>query len=707
MLRMISIFLIAAMVLCGLGCDDDFDLEDQLDKSITRIHTERTYFKDEHGRYLFIHGVNVSGSSKFPAGYNPVTYVGKPFPLDQADWNFRMLRDLGFNAIRLVMTWEAIEPVVPGDYDEDYLDYIEQIVAKANEYGIYCLMDMHEDFFSRHLFKLFDDQSALNSLEDPEMRSRGAPFGLNNVVQGDGAPEWVIKLCLPEKDVGGPQWGLPEQLVDDYRKTSDVIDFTLWGVNIFVSVDVNRSFATFFAGRDIYPNYEVAGQNIQDFLQDHFAGAWQQVVRRVAKYPNVIGYDIINEPGGLYIAFTIYALLWREAEFSPSGDLTPELIDRVLERYLESLWRQGWTLEAIDTLRSLLIDYDLLPQSVQQIRQAGFDPMDAKTQFRPNLGAALGLNANFNRNYLQPFHEKVGMAIQEEDPEAVIWLELSLGLPDTGIAGFMASPMIRPEGLKQIVYAPHYYTDIYPMFGSNQPPREFTVEEKRFRDYTEGIEGAIDPSTYALGNPPTVMGEFGTYYNFGGIEQSIAQDYAVSSAILDVYFETYERMLLHHMLWCYSPENTKANGEKWNKEDFSLLGPDQKPRSYTAYSRVYPRFTSGRIKHFHYNSPHHYYDPRPGQPDPYLEFVLEMEAKETDAPTEIFVPPLLFTEGFYVYLSDGQCAFDNETHTLYWFPSRDAPDAVHTIRIRPPYDDYGDNDWTYYINGEQMMEGGQ
>ena len=101
----------------------------------------------------------------------------------------------------------------------------------------------------------------------------------------------------------------------------------------------------------------------------------------------------------------------------------------------------------------------------------------------------------------------------------------------------------------------------------------------------------------------------------------------------------------------------------------------------------------------------HYYDPRPGEPTPYLEFQMEMESKETEAPTEIFVPPLLFTNGFYVYISDGQCAFDNQAHTLYWFPSRDDPEAVHTVRIRPPYDDYGDMDWDYYFNGEQAMEG--
>jgi hypothetical protein len=51
------------------------------------------YIKDEKGRYVFIHGVNVSGSNKFPVNEDPCTfkvegtpnYVGKPFPLEKAD----------------------------------------------------------------------------------------------------------------------------------------------------------------------------------------------------------------------------------------------------------------------------------------------------------------------------------------------------------------------------------------------------------------------------------------------------------------------------------------------------------------------------------------------------------------------------------------------------------------------------------------------
>ena len=704
MTRIIFCLVILLSLVMVTGCDDDFDLQDQLDTGITPISTERNYLKDQHGRYFYIHGVNVSGSTKVPAQIDPVSYVGKPFPLEEADWNFKMLRNLGFNAIRLLVIWEAIEPYGSGQYDEDYLDYIEAIVAKANEYGIYCIMDMHQDMFSRHLFKLYDDQTGLNSLVDETEKAMGAPFGLNNKVQGDGAPEWAVQYCLPEKNVGGSQWGLPNHLVADQKNTTDFYSMSLWGVNIFLSLDVNRCFATFFAGEDIYPFYKVGGKNIQKFLQDSFAEAWVQVASRISKYPNVIGYDIINEPPGLYIVFILYALLYQEADKTKDGILTEEQISNVLDEYLDILQDQGASYQTIDILKETLLENDVLPKSIDKMNEAGFTT-EGYSQYQPNIEAAIGLISGFNRNYLQPFNEKVGNAILEEDPDAVLFLELSLGLPDTGLAGWYSEPMLRPEGFDQVVYAPHYYTDIYPFIGYNMPERDFTVEEKRFRDYTSGIEDAVLPAEYSLGNPPVMMGEFGTYFNFGGIEKAIEQDYIVSSYVLDIYFEIYEEMLLHHTMWCYSPENTKENGEKWNKEDFSMLDSEQKPRSFTAYSRVYPRFASGRISSFHYYSPLHYYDPRPGEPTPYLEFEMEMESKETDAPTEIFVPPLIFLEGFYVYISDGRCAFDPETSILYWFPSDDAPDTTHTLRLRPPYDDYGDWSWNYFFNGDQILEG--
>ena len=41
----------------------------------------------------------------------------------------------------------GVEPV-EGQYNETYLDVIEDIINQAGVYGIYTLIDMHQDLFS-------------------------------------------------------------------------------------------------------------------------------------------------------------------------------------------------------------------------------------------------------------------------------------------------------------------------------------------------------------------------------------------------------------------------------------------------------------------------------------------------------------------------------------------------------------------------------
>jgi endoglycosylceramidase len=61
--------------------------------------------------------------------------------------DFITLQQLGVNVIRLGVMWPGVEPV-RGQYNSTYLDKIQSIVETAAKYGIYSLLDMHQDVLS-------------------------------------------------------------------------------------------------------------------------------------------------------------------------------------------------------------------------------------------------------------------------------------------------------------------------------------------------------------------------------------------------------------------------------------------------------------------------------------------------------------------------------------------------------------------------------
>ncbi|MBI3181140.1 MAG: cellulase family glycosylhydrolase [Myxococcales bacterium] len=701
--------------------------------ALTRATTDRTYLRDEHGRYLSFHGINVSCSTKVPevdAAGLP-SYLGKPFALEEAKAHFARLRGWGFNAVRLLVMWEAVEPLRRGEYDGAYLAYLRELVKAAGESGLYVLLDMHQDMFSRHLTVKYNSRPGADAgTVESALLALARPY--DDRVQGDGAPRWAVEACLQEKDLSSKAWGTPRILgglteaelrniydiyaqltgappLDagieqpappwvaqfllglpepfDVHETTDMLPFTNWGATHAASLDVARVYACFFAGDVAFPGLTREGMPVEEYLQSAYAAAWGKLAEEVADLPNVLGYDLMNEPGGNFL------VLSAAAGFIKAG--------------------------APDGARAALADL-LGPQMGPQVHQAMVAlrllPPDTKKETLRKWGldkidpiAVLSLNFGFDENHLRPFYERVGRAIREADGRAVIYVEGALSVTNLlsgpaggGLGGNFNVTMSRPA-LPEVVYAPHWYPDIYPLPGFNAPPRSFTAEQVRHRDYRPKLEEVKSLASFSLGNVPTVFGEFGTYFNFNGIRQSRAEGYLVSAQVLDNYYEAFEQMQASRFLWCYSPENQYPTGDGWNREDFSIIDPGQKPRAELAWSRPYAKALAGKPIAAHFYSDLHYFDPDKGVVPPLREFEVRYASKETAAPTEIAVPAGQYPEGFYVFLSDGHCYYEPDTGTLLHFPSRDEPGFEHWVRVRPPLLGQENTGFRYFFKGDQVV----
>lgn len=118
------------------------------------------------GRVVMIRAINLSGESKRPAGCQShmdclklgpenVTFVGRPFPLSSpeevyaAKVHLARIRSWGFNALRFIVSWEAIEHKGPGIYDYDYLEYVRSVVKLCGSFGLGIIIDFHQDVWSR------------------------------------------------------------------------------------------------------------------------------------------------------------------------------------------------------------------------------------------------------------------------------------------------------------------------------------------------------------------------------------------------------------------------------------------------------------------------------------------------------------------------------------------------------------------------------
>ena len=191
---------------------------------------------DSAGRSVLLRGVNVSQLIDYgqPDKSKPTVR-----PLSEADYA-QMAAQYGFDVQRLNLSWSQLEPQ-RGQFSQAYIARVRQSVDWAAAHGIYTVLDMHQDTYSKYVTTAPGTTCRLGAT--PE-------FG------NDGAPAWAT-LSDGAKGCG-------------------------------------------FQGRDLSPNVEQSFTNLYDNtdgIGTQYADAWGLLARAFAGDTAVAGYDLLNEPG--------------------------------------------------------------------------------------------------------------------------------------------------------------------------------------------------------------------------------------------------------------------------------------------------------------------------------------------------------------------------------------------------------------------------
>ncbi len=639
---------------------------------ILLLSIDNEWFIDDAGRKVLLRGVNIGGSSKVPktpngathiktdyTDYN-VSFVGRPFPLQDANAHFQRIRHWGFNALRFIITWEAIEHDGPKQYDKEYLDYIEEILKVAAEHNLYIFIDPHQDLWSR-------------------------------ASGGDGAPIWTFEkvgLDVTKFDASAAAF------VMQYRYDSENPDAyppMAWLQNYgrFASCTM---FTLFFGGNDFAPSFRVENSPVQDYLQEHYLNAIKQVANRVSDNPYVIGFETMNEPSPGWIGQRVdgasklisrelfyginpfdamvlaagfprkipYSLIKRFAVRKVRHDiLNPKGISCWLDGY-EDLWRKHgvWDIDSTGEPVILCNDYFLIRE---------------------------GKPVDFLEHYLSPFVHKFASRIRTVCPEIIIGIEPP---PETGMRGeaFLSDPPVN------CVNSSHWYDEI-------------TVGLKRFRGWlsydtsrnklvlgTKNVQKMFNRQLAKIkflsqevhDGIPTIIGEFGLCFDVNNRQAFHLWKTKPTKAwrqhikALTMYYNAMDKNLLHSMLWNYTPDNDNEWGDQWNQEDFSIFSITQQTnpsdinsggRAITGFCRPHLMVVAGTPLKMSFSAKQKIF---------HFEFDAD---SRIEAPSIIYVPSIHYPDGFQVVLSDWDRVDIGDDQLLGFKVKKE---GYHSLVIKPP-----------------------
>ncbi|MFX1299899.1 MAG: cellulase family glycosylhydrolase [Promethearchaeota archaeon] len=632
---------------------------------------EGEWFVDEKGRKVLLRGVNLGGSSKVPLTPNGAThiksdftdygvsFVGRPFPLDQAPRHFERITHWGFNALRFIVTWEAIEHAGPKQYDVEYLDYLEEVLKIAAEHKLYTFIDPHQDVWSR-------------------------------ASGGDGAPMWTFDkagLDVTKFDESEAAFTMQNRFNPD---NPSIYPPMAWVQN-FGRFASSHMFTLFFGGNEFAPSVQVDGTNIQDYLQEHYMKAVQQVAHRVKDNSYVIGFETLNEPNPgwigrlvdgsdsdisvqLYYAFTPFDAMLTAAGFPrviPFNAIKRFALREIRREQLNPMGVSCWLEDTEDIWRK---------QGLWTQDESG-KPLLLKNEFFMKRGER---PIDFVDDYFAPFVLKYAKGIHEICPDSLIGV-----VPPPGIV--MRGKKFPTNIPMNTVNAAHWYDEItigmkrfrgwisYDthqnklVFGTRNMTKMFTRQLGEIKTISQQVQGGI----------PTVLGEFGICFDLNNKEgmrlwkAKPEKAWQKHTKALTLYYNAMDANLLHSMLWNYTPDNENLWGDQWNQEDFSIFSTTQleAPQNIHSGGRAIAGFCRPHIVAVAGTPLMMKFSPRTRE----FHFTFDSDTTVTE-PNIVYVPEIHYPHGFRIILEPHEVI---QTGNPQLFVFRVKEDGKHSLLIIP------------------------
>lgn len=617
-----------------------------------RLRASGRWFLDEYGRRVLLRGVNLGGDTKVPvvpdgsthladslADHRNVSFVGRPFPLEDAEEHLGRLRRWGFNCLRLLTTWEAIAHEGPDRFDEAYLDYFTALCRRAGEAGFHVVIDFHQDVFSR-------------------------------MTGGDGAPGWALEaagLALSAIHPSDAAWLMQHRYdpndPDAYPRMSWTWNYQMPANGILWSL--------FFAGERLVPEHTVDGVSVERFLQDQFFRAQRAVAERVADQPWVVGFDVLNEPSRGWLETPMTQRPNRRhgnmparpgPAFSPLDGLWSAAGHPTVVPWMGlNIWRGG-----VVKLR----DFTANPNSVRLWRDGVEDPFQRAGAWEETLDGPRARQEDFfqqlsfEREGLGPFYRRAARNLHDVRDDWLIFCEKD-ALDAT------VNPTFETILPPRAVNATHWYDLVMLLLRRDLSPLSIDPIRLRVgvgqRGITRLIErqlGQLLTASEAAGGMPTFVGEFGipfdlhegdAYAKWAEGERGAAVWHRHTRALQRMY-AAFDALWLSGAQWNYTASNQNAAhiGDRWNQEDLSIYSPDQHTsrhdpdsggRAVDGFCRPYARAVQGIPLRMKFDA---------GR----KQFRCEWEADPTiKAPTEIFVPQRVWIAP-RIEVRGGRQAFD-------------------------------------------------